>query len=76
MDAADREYQFWERNALSVDLFTDKIFDQKFNYIHENPIQEKWMLATYPEDYRWSTARFYAGGENEFDFITHGDGNE
>ena len=74
VDAADREYQFWERNAHSINLFTDKVFEQKFNYIHDNPIQEKWRLAVNPEDYRWSTARFYAGGENEFEFVTHCDG--
>ena len=43
--------QFWERNPLSVDLFTDKVFEQKLNYIHENPIQKNWKLATYPEQY-------------------------
>jgi putative transposase len=37
--AADRNYQVWERNALSIDLFTEEIFLQKLNYIHNNSVQ-------------------------------------
>jgi putative transposase len=29
---ADRNYQVWERNALSIDLFTEQVFLQKLNY--------------------------------------------
>ncbi len=76
VDAKDRQYQFWERNALSIDLFTEKVFDQKFEYVHNNPIQEKWRLAEYPEDYKWSSARFYLSGVDEFGFLTHVMGNE
>ncbi len=76
VDAADRQYQFWERNPLSVDLFTDKVFEQKLNYIHENPIQKNWKLCTYPEQYPWSTAAYYYKGFDKFGFITHCDGNQ
>ncbi len=27
--AKDRKYQFWERNLLSIDLFTKEVFIQK-----------------------------------------------
>ena len=57
--AKDREYQFWERNSLSIDLYSEKVFDQKFDYIHHNPLQDKWKLADYPEDYKYSSAKFY-----------------
>ena len=30
----DREYQFWERNPLSIELRTPAVFLQKLNYIH------------------------------------------
>lgn len=36
--AADREYQFWERNPLSIELYSEKVFLQKLNYIHQNPV--------------------------------------
>jgi putative transposase len=35
--ASDREYQFWERNPLSKDLWNRQVFLQKLNYIHYNP---------------------------------------
>jgi hypothetical protein len=71
VNAADRQYQVWERNSLSIDLFTEEIFLQKLNYIHNNPMQPKWNLATLPEDYYYSSACFYATGQDEFDIITH-----
>jgi len=33
------------------------------NYIHYNPCQEHWKLSPTPEDYLWSTARYYASKE-------------
>src|SRR5476651_1564001 len=66
VNAKDREYQFWERNALSVDLWSQKVFEQKLNYIHDNPLQERWQLAEFPEDYKYSSARFYMTGVDEF----------
>ena len=70
VNAKDREYQFWERNALSVDLWSEAVFDQKLEYIHNNPLQEKWRLAEFPEGYRYSSAGFYLTGHDEFGLIT------
>ncbi len=71
VNAKDRQYQFWERNALSVDLWSQPVFEQKLDYIHNNPLQYKWKLAQYPEDYRYSSARFYETGIDEFGLLTH-----
>lgn len=70
-NASDRDYQFWERNSLSVDLWTPVIFDQKLNYIHDNPLQNKWQLAELPEQYKYSSANFYETGIDEFGLLTH-----
>jgi len=70
VNAKDREYQFWERNALSVDLWSEAVFMQKLEYIHNNPLQDKWHLAEFPEDYRYSSAKFYETGYDEFGIIT------
>ncbi len=71
--AADRKQQVWERNPFSFDLFTENVFMQKLGYIHNNPIQPKWNLCKYPEDYFYSSARFYetGGKENDLDILTH-----
>jgi len=71
VNAKDRKYQFWERNSLSIDLWSPKVFMQKLDYIHNNPLQDKWKLAQYPEDYKYSSAGFYQGGIDEFNLVTH-----
>ena len=67
----DREYQFWERNPLSVYCFSTEVVEQKLDYIHRNPIQDKWKLASLPEEYPFSSARFYYNNQDEFGFLTH-----
>ena len=67
----DRKYQFWKRDPLAIPLSTIKILEQKLEYIHNNPVAEKWALCKLPEDYRWSSARFYLTGIDEFGFLTH-----
>jgi REP element-mobilizing transposase RayT len=62
VNTSDRQYQFWERNALSVELWSPKLFMQKLEYIHNNPLQDKWRLVQYWEDYKYSSARFYETG--------------
>ncbi len=69
VDAKDRTYQIWERNPLSIDLYTSKVFDQKLDYLHNNPFVEG--LCKYPEDYYYSSALFYEKGINKFEFLTH-----
>jgi putative transposase len=67
VDLADREYQFWERNPLSIPIFHDKVFWQKAHYIHRNPCTEKWKLAEQPESYKYSSAyKSEAGGYWDF----------
>jgi len=67
----DRKYQFWKRDPLAIPLSTIKILEQKLEYIHNNPVAEKWALCKLPEEYRWSSARFYLTGIDEFGFLTH-----
>jgi hypothetical protein len=56
---------------MSVDLIHERFFKQKFDYLHENPCQPHWQLATRAEDYKFSSARFYDTGEDEFGFLCH-----
>lgn len=74
VNAKDRKYQFWERNSLSIDLWTADVFMQKLDYIHNNPLQEKWKLTEFPEDYKYSSAKFYETEIDEFGILTHFDG--
>ncbi len=69
--ATDRQYQFWERNPLSIDLWSRAVFLQKLKYIHNNPVRSPWNLCRYPEEYKCSSAVFYEKGVDPFGFLTH-----
>lgn len=69
----DREYQIWKREPLSVELLNEPMFRQKLEYIHYNPV--KAGLSTLPEDYHYSSARFYHDGTNSFGMLKHYSGN-
>ncbi|MCB0722496.1 MAG: transposase [Ignavibacteriae bacterium] len=71
VNAKDREFQIWERNALATELITEAVLIQKLNYIHCNPIQERWNLCKDFQDYKYSSAGFYYKGESEWTFLTN-----
>ena len=62
VNAADRKYQVWERNPLSVELVSDKVIEQKRDYIHLNPVRGKWKLCNKYYEYRYSSAGYYYDG--------------
>jgi putative transposase len=70
VEAKDRTYQIWERNALTIVLYTPDVIAQKLKYIHENPLQEHWKLVNTPENYKYSSAGFYSQNEMSWDFLT------
>lgn len=67
----DRTYQIWQRNSLSIELYTESVFEQKLDYIHNNPCQEKWKLALTPSDYKYSSAKYYMDNIETFTFLSH-----
>ncbi|MEO6949480.1 MAG: transposase, partial [Ginsengibacter sp.] len=69
-DKSDRKYQFWKRDPLAIPLTSEKSFLQKLEYVHFNPMHEEWVLADCPENYRWSSARFYETGIDEFGIVS------
>lgn len=69
--AKDREYQVWERNPLSIEIISQYVAEQKINYTHKNPLAEKWKLAEEPQKYKYSSAKFYYEGYDEFKFLSN-----
>jgi putative transposase len=67
----DRNYQFWQRDPLAVYLKDKDILLQKLEYLHLNPLHERWNLVKRPEHYPWSSAKFYDTGIDDFGFLTH-----
>ena len=58
-----RSYQIWEEGYNAKEVFSPDFLIQKMNYIHNNPCQPHWHLVEKPEDYVWSSARFYLLGK-------------
>ena len=64
----DRNYNFWKRRSLGIELFTPAVFKQKLDYIHRNPV--KAGLCSSPEEYYYSSAGFYTSCIDRFNMLT------
>ena len=71
VDEKEREYRIWQRDALAVEMDSKKKVEQKIDYIHGNPLHKKWKLAKRPEEYIWSSAKYYEQDEDVFGILTH-----
>jgi len=72
VNAKDRKYQVWERNSLSISILKPKVFWQKIDYIHYNPLKSR--LCKNQEDYKYSkysSVRFYEMNGQDWDFLVH-----
>ena len=66
----DRIYNIWKRRPKWIHIDNTIILEQKIDYVHNNPLQEKWQLVSAPELYEWSSASFYICEDKKFSFIT------
>ena len=69
VDAVNKSYEFWQRDPLSIRLYTKSVAIQKLKYIHYNPLAEHWQLVKDPCDYTYSSAAYYETGETKFEFL-------
>ena len=66
---SDRAYHFWERRPHKATMYNREVASQKIDYIHDNPV--KAGLCQLPEDYKYSSAKFYELNIDLWGFITH-----
>ena len=66
----DRQYQFWKRNALSVELLSREMLEQKLTCLLMNPVQAHWNLVDDPNNYYYSSCSFYESGNRMFNWLT------
>jgi len=71
VEVNSRDYQFWQRNALSILMYDRKILEQKLDYIHLNPLQKHWNLVSDPNDYLYSSCAFYEQDSDSYSWLTH-----
>ena len=55
----NNDFQFWAQDNHPVELSTNEILDQKFEYLHLNPGAAGFVDQ--PEAWLYSSARDYAG---------------
>ena len=59
--------RFWRSDNKPIELWSNKVIDQKINYIHQNPVEEGIVFRA--EDYLYSSAADYAGEKGLLDVI-------
>lgn len=67
--APNKNYEFWKRDSLAIELYSPDVAFQKLDYIHNNPLTERWQLAKEPSDYFYSSASFYEFDICNFQFL-------
>ncbi|NOU38910.1 MAG: transposase [Ferruginibacter sp.] len=71
VNAANKKHQIWQRDSLSVEIYSRLVAKQKLDYIHFNPVNKKWQLAKDDLDYYFSSARYYETKKDEFGFLNN-----
>ena len=69
VNAANKSYEFWQRDSLAIHLYTKEVAYQKLDYIHYNPCTERWRLVSDPCNYIYSSAKYYMLGEKKYSFL-------
>ena len=54
--------QFWQQNNKPIELWSLNVFEQKLNYIHNNPVISGFV--TNPIDWKYSSARNYGNNDD------------
>jgi putative transposase len=53
----NKNYKFWQTGNHAIELYSEKFVWDKINYIHNNPVSEKFVLN--PSDWVYSSASNY-----------------
>lgn len=53
------KYQFWQHHNKPIELWSEKVIQQKIDYIHNNPVLSGFV--TNVVDWKYSSARNYQG---------------
>ena len=61
----NKDFQFWMQDNHPIELFDNKIMQQKLDYIHNNPVVGGFTDE--PESYLYSSARDYSGRKGLLD---------
>ncbi len=51
------KYQLWQQHNKPIELWSEKVIQQKIDYIHNNPVESGFVTASI--DWKYSSARNY-----------------
>lgn len=54
--------QFWQQHNQPIEIWSLNVFEQKLNYIHNNPVETGFV--TDPIDWKYSSARNYGDDDH------------
>ncbi len=57
-----KNMQFWQQSNNPIEIWTFKVFKQKLDYIHNNPVESGFV--TNPLDWKFSSARNYGNDDH------------
>ena len=60
-----KQYQLWRHDNKPIEVWSNKVIDEKLNYIHNNPVEEGLVFKA--EQYVYSSAIDYAGKKGLLD---------
>lgn len=61
------KFQFWRHDNKPIELWSNKVINEKINYVHQNPVKEGLVFNA--EEYRYSSAIDYAGEKGLLDDV-------
>ena len=61
------KYQFWQHDNHPIELWSNKVIDEKIDYVHNNHVEEGLVFRA--EDYLYSSAADYAGEKGILDGV-------
>ncbi|MGB4415417.1 MAG: transposase, partial [Paludibacter sp.] len=62
-----KHYQVWRHDNKPIELWSNKVIDEKLYYIHNHPVEEGLVFRT--EHYLYSSAIDYAGEKGLLDIV-------
>ncbi len=57
LNSNNRDFQFWQQHNHPIELYSNKLMEQKLEYIHQNPVKAGFVES--PEHWRYSSAADY-----------------
>lgn len=71
VNMSNKKHQIWQRDAMGIEIYSEKVAQQKLDYIHTNPVKGRWNLAKDYLSYDYSSVGFYETGIDEFGFLNN-----